>query len=50
MTRKDLKQLIRESVNEVINEIGENYHEPPEPLEAGEDHFGDWLEDLKDSL
>jgi hypothetical protein len=50
MTRKDLKQLIKESIDEVFVEIGENYHEPSEPLEAGEDHFADNLEDYKDSL
>ena len=51
MTRKDLKQLIRESVNEVINEIGAvdyNDYEPRDPNDSN--GFGDWLEDLKDSL
>jgi hypothetical protein len=50
MTREDLKKLIKESIDEVFVEIGENYHEPSEPLEAGEDHFADNLEDYKDSL
>ena len=47
MTREDLKKLIRESIDEVLTEMDT---EPPEPLEAGEDHFVDVLEDYKDSL
>ena len=48
MTRKDLKQLIRESVNEVINEIGAVDYNDYEPMDSN--GFGDWLEDLKESL
>ena len=47
MTREDLKKLIRESIDEVLTEMDT---EPPEPLEAGEDHFVNVLEDYKDSL
>jgi len=51
MTRKDLKQLIRESVNEVINEIGAVDYNYYEPINSNDSNgFGDWLEDLKDSL
>ena len=50
MTREDLKKLIKESIDEVFVEIGENYDGPSDPLEAGEDHFADNLEDYKDSL
>ena len=47
MTREDLKKLIRESIDEVLTEMDT---QPPEPLEAGEDHFASNLEDYKDSL
>jgi hypothetical protein len=51
MTRKDLKQLIRESVNEVINEIGAVDYNDYEPMDSNDSNgFGDWLEDLKESL
>lgn len=47
MNREQLKQLIRESIDEVLTEMDT---EPPEPLEDGKDHFVDVLEDYKDSL
>lgn len=50
MNREQLKKLIRESVDEVINEIGAVDYDEYEPMTSDDDHFGDWLEDLKDSL
>ena len=48
MNREQLKKLIRESVDEVINEIGAVDYNDYEPMDSN--GFGDWLEDLKDSL
>ena len=50
MNREQLKKLIRESVDEVINEIGAVDYDEYEPMTSDDDHFGDWLEDIKDSL
>ena len=50
MNREQLKKLIRESVDEVINEIGAVDYDEYEPMTSDDDHFGDWLEELKDSL
>ncbi len=50
MNREQLKQLIRESVDEVINEIGAVDYNDYEPMVSAEDHVGEWLNDLKDSL
>lgn len=50
MNRGQLKKLIRESVDEVINEIGAVDYDEYEPMDSAEDHVGEWLNDLKDSL
>ena len=50
MNREQLKQLIRESVDEVINEIGAVDYNDYEPRDSMEDRFAKWLADLKDSL
>lgn len=50
MNREQLKQLIRESVDEVINEIGAVDYNDYEPMDSAENHVGEWLNALKDSL
>jgi hypothetical protein len=50
MNREQLKKLIRESVDEVINEIGAVDYNDYEPMDSAENHVGEWLNDLKDSL
>ena len=50
MNREQLKQLIRESVDEVINEIGAVDYNDYEPMDSMEDRFADWLANLKVSL
>ena len=50
MNREQLKQLIRESVDEVINEIGAVDYNDYEPMDSMEDRFADWLADVKVSL
>lgn len=50
MNREQLKKLIRESVDEVINEIGDVDYDKYEPMDSAEDHVGEWLNDLKHSL
>jgi hypothetical protein len=50
MNRDDLKKLIKESIDEVLSEIGAYSDEPHDPMDAGEDYFADILEDYKDTL
>jgi hypothetical protein len=50
MKRDDLKKIIKESIDEVLAEIGAYSDEPLDPMDAGEDYFADILEDYKDTL
>jgi hypothetical protein len=50
MNRDNLKKLIKESIDEVLAEIGAYSDELPDPMDAGEDYFADILEDYKDKL
>jgi hypothetical protein len=50
MNRDNLKKLIKESIDEVLAEIGAYSDEPLDPMDAGEDYFADILEDYKDTL
>ncbi len=50
MKRDDLKKLIKESIDEVLAEIGAYSDELPDPMDASEDYFADILEDYKDTL
>jgi hypothetical protein len=50
MNREDLKKLIKESIDEVLAEIGAYSDELPDPMDASEDYFADLLEDYKDTL
>jgi len=50
MTTDKLKQLIKESVNEVLDEIGAIDYHDYEPIDSEVDHAGEWLNNLKDSL
>jgi len=50
MNRDNLKKLIKESIDEVLAEIGAYSDELPDPMDAGEDYFADILEDYKDTL
>ncbi len=50
MNRDNLKKLIKESIDEVLAEIGAYSDELPDPMDASEDYFADILEDYKDTL
>ncbi len=50
MTRDDLKKLIKESIDEIVNEIGAMSYDPAEPQDSFDDYAQDLLDDIKDSL
>jgi hypothetical protein len=50
MTRTELKQLIKESIEEIVNEIGAMSADPADPQDSFDDHAQDLLDDIKDSL
>lgn len=50
ITNEQLKKLIKESIDEVLSEIGAIDYDDYEPMDSEMDHAGEWLDDLKDSL